>query len=281
MTQQVGEEIYVQVTNSTGVVFNNGDLIGLTGSGTGVAKYVSNGTLPPIYAIGLATQNIAIGARGRVTAFGRVRGLNTSSFVVGDIVYANPAVTGGLTKVKPTAPNLVIPIGVVTVVSASVGEIFVRPILQQQEYYGAFAKTVSATLPATSTATAITFNTTTVSNGVSVGTPTSRIVVAHSGLYIFNASFQISATSSSVKDVYLWFRKNGVDIPNSAVIHSLDSGTAKTVQSRSYTISMNANDYIELYWASPDSGVALSAIASTAFSPASPAVVLNVTQIQQ
>ena len=279
IVQQVGEEIFIQVTNTTGSTILNGSLVGLTGSGTIISLYNANGSVPPMYVLGLATHDIPNGARGRVTQFGRVRDVNTLSLPVG-IVYANPTVVGGLTSVKPTAPNAVIPIGVVTS-SAINGQIFVRPILEQQRYYGAFAKTVSVALPAIDTATAITFNTTTVSNGVAIGSPTSRVIASHSGLYNLSMSFQLASTSSSVKDVYLWVRKNGVDIPNSTIIHSLESNSAKTVQSRSMTVLLNANDYIELYWASPDSGVSLSAIAATAFSPAAPSVILSVNQIQQ
>jgi hypothetical protein len=278
--QQIGEETFARVTNNTGALITNGTVIGLTGSGTSIGKYIANGTMPPIYCLGIATQDIANTQRGRITVYGRVRGINTTAYVVGDVVYADPTTAGAFTKIKPTAPNISIPLGVVTLVAVD-GEIFVRPVLEQQKYFGSFALTTSATLPATNTATAITLNTTNVSNGVSLGSPASRIVVANSGLYSFVVSFQLAASSSSIKDVYLWFRKNGTNIANSAMVHSLESGTAKTVQSRNYTISMNAGDYIELYWASPDNGVQLSAIASTAFSPAAPAVTLNVNQIQQ
>ena len=279
VVQQVGEEIFIQVTNTTGSTILNGSLVGLTGSGTTISLYNANGSVPPMYVLGLATHDIPNGARGRITQFGRVREINTLSLPVG-IVYANPTVAGGLTSVKPTAPNVVVPIGVVTS-SAVNGQIFVRPILEQQRYYGAFAKTVSVALPAIDTATAITFNTTTVSNGVSIGSPASRVIVSRSGLYNLSMSFQLSSSSSSIKDVYLWVRKNGVDIPNSTIVHSLESNSAKTVQSRSMTISLNANDYIELYWGSPDNNVSLSAIAATSFSPATPSVILSVNQIQQ
>ena len=279
VVQQVGEEIFIQVTNTTGSTILNGALVGLTGSGTTISLYNANGSVPPMYVLGLATHDIPNGARGRVTQFGRVREINTLSLPVG-IVYANPTVAGGLTSVKPTAPNVVIPIGVVTSSAAS-GQIFVRPILEQQRYYGAFAKTVGVALSATNTATAITFNTTTVSNGVSIGSPTSRVIVSRSGLYNLSMSFQLSSSSSSIKDVYLWVRKNGVDLPNSTIVHSLESNSAKTVQSRSMTVSLNANDYIELYWGSPDNNVSLSAIAATSFSPATPSVILSVNQIQQ
>lgn len=277
VVQQIGEEIFIQVTNATGSTILNGSLVALTGSGTTVALYNANGSVPPMYVLGVATHDIPNGARGRVTHFGRVNNVNTTGLSVG-AVYADPTVVGGLTSVKPTAPNAVIPVGVVTS-SAINGQIFVRPILEQQRNFGAFAKTNNATLATINTATAITLDTTISSNGVSLsGT---QVQVSQSGLYSFSVSFQLSSANSSVKDVYLWFRKNGTDLANTTIIHSLESGTAKSVQSRTLNISMNAGDYIELYWASPDTGVSLSAIAATGFSPAAPSVILNVNQVQQ
>lgn len=278
VVQQIGEEIFIQVTNSTGSTILNGSLVGLTGSGTTVSLYNANGSVPPMYVLGVATHDIPNGARGRLTQFGRVRDVNTSSFTTGDILYANPSVLGGLTSIKPTSPNMVIPVGVV-VQAATLGQIFVRPILEQKRNFGAFAKTNNATLAAINTATPIALNSTISANGVALSG--NQIQVSQSGLYSFSVSFQLAATSSSIKDVYLWFRKNGVDLPNTAIIHSLESGTAKSVQSRTLNISLNANDYIELYWASPDTGVSLSAVAATAFSPAAPSVILNVNQVQQ
>lgn len=278
VVQQIGEEIFIQVTNNTGSTILNGSLVGLTGSGTTVSLYNANGSVPPMYVLGVATHEIPNGARGRLTQFGRVRDVNTSSFATGDILYANPLVLGGLTSIKPTSPNAVIPVGVV-VQAATLGQIFVRPILEQKRNFGAFAKTNNATLAAINTATPITLNSTISANGVVLSG--NQIQVSQSGLYSFSVSFQLAATSSSIKDVYLWFRKNGVDLPNTTIIHSLESGTAKSVQSRTLNISLNANDYIELYWASPDNGVSLSAVAATAFSPAAPSVILNVNQVQQ
>lgn len=281
VVQQVGEETYARVTNSTGSDFNNGDLIGLTGSGTTVGKYIANGSSPPIYAIGLATQVIANGERGRLTVYGRVRGLNTSNYIVGDVVYANPAIAGGLTNIKPTAPNIVIPVGVVTSVSATDGEIFVRPVLDQQLYYGAFARTTDLQPLAIDTAYPIEFDTTMVSNGVSIGSTPSTIIVSNSGLYSFSASFQLTSTNSSIKNVRMWFRKNGADVPNSTIVRSLESGTAITSQTRSAFFSLAAGDYIELMWGSNDINVLLDARPANAYSPAAPAVALTVDQIQQ
>jgi hypothetical protein len=61
--------------------------------------------------------------------------------------------------------------------------------------YGSFYDTTTQTATVINTATAITFNTTDLSNGVFIGTPTSRIVVDTEGLYNFAISFQIDKTS--------------------------------------------------------------------------------------
>jgi hypothetical protein len=66
-----------------------------------------------------------------VTSFGVVRGVNTTggaeNWADGDVLYYNPAVTGGMTKNKPTVPNAIVIIGIV-VNAASNGSILVRPV---------------------------------------------------------------------------------------------------------------------------------------------------------
>jgi hypothetical protein len=47
------------------------------------------------------------------------------------------------------------------------------------------------------------------------------------------------------------------------------------------TISLAANEYVELVFASSDTAVTIDTVAATAFAPAAPAAVLNVTQVQQ
>jgi hypothetical protein len=278
--QQIGEEIYIQITNNTGAIIQEGALVAF--SVAGVQLFNANGSIPPSYFLGMATHEIPIGARGRLTQFGRVNGLDTSGYTDRAILYADPAVLGGVTTVKPTAPNTVLTIGAVTSVSTTNGQIFVRPILENQRFFGTFYKTDSATLAVINTATPITLNFAGLANGVEIDqlNPT-RIKVNQSGLYHFGVSFQLASTNSSVKDVRLWFKKNGSDLPNTTIVGSLESGTAKYVQSRTMNVSMSKDDYIELYWGSPDTGVSLSAIASNAWSPAAPSVILNVNQVQQ
>ncbi len=46
-------------------------------------------------------------------------------------------------------------------------------------------------------------------------------------------------------------------------------------------ISLEASDYIEMAYAANDTNVTVDSVASTAFAPAAPAIILTVTQVQQ
>lgn len=129
ITQQVGEEIYVygKATNTisgqtllqaivkTGAVGASGVItFGVAGSGITDAGAF----------IGVATEDIATNSFGRVTNFGIVHGINTSGLTYGETwvdgqdIWYNPT-TGGLTKTKPSAPNIKIQLG--TVINAGSG----------------------------------------------------------------------------------------------------------------------------------------------------------------
>jgi hypothetical protein len=173
------------------------------------------------------------------------------------------------------------PIAQVRVVSATVGEIAIRPTIEQQLFYGSFIKTADQTPSAANTAQALTWSSALIANGVSIGSPTSRIVVDNAGLYKFSVSLQLTSSSASVKNVWIWFRKNGVDIANTSMITSLDSATAIRSPSRDLFFSLLAGDYIEIMFASDSTNMTVDNIAATAFAPAAPAAILTVNQEQQ
>jgi len=248
VTQQVGLEAYIRVTNNTGSTLLNGSVVGFSGASglIEVSPFLADGSMPSLYAIGVLTQDIPIGESGRATVLGAVREINTTgapygeTWLVGDILYASPTTGGGLTNIKPTAPSVSVPLGAVLSVGAT-GSIFVRPTIEQQKYYGTFNKTTSQTPAATNTAYAIGLDSASVSNGVTIGSG-SRLIVAHSGLYEFNCAFQLASGSASTKNVWLWFRKNGGDVANSSFKVSLESNSALATPSRSMVFSLEAND---------------------------------------
>ena len=283
--QQVGEEIYARVGNTTGSTISNGTVVGFAGATSNallVSPYLADGSSPSLYVLGIMTHDLPdSGEKGYCTTWGFIRDLDTSAFAAGDVLYASPSVAGGLTKTKPTAPNNVIPVAACVVSSATAGVIFVRPTIQQMQYYGVFSKTSDQTPAVINTAYALTFDSKQIGNGVVIGTPTSRIVVPQSGLYNFNATVQITSGNTSAKNVWVWFRKNGTDVTNSARLVTININGGYVPVSLSEPISLAANEYVELMFASSDTGITIDNVAATAFAPAAPAVSLEVTQVQQ
>jgi hypothetical protein len=292
VTQQVGLETYALVENNTGSLIENGSVVGFAGVGTDehlrITKYLADGDAVLLFALGIMTQDLDdSGEHGRCTVWGHVRDFDTTgsaaseTWVIGDVLYASPTIAGGMTKVPPTAPNASVPIAAVLKVDATTGVIFVRPTIEQQKHYGQFSKTTDQSPAVINTAYPITFDATDISSGVNIGTTTSRIEFDYAGLYQISPSYQLSSTSASAKNVWIWARKNGVDIANSAMQVTLESNTAKIVAARMGLTSIMAGDYLELVFASDSTNVTLDAIPATAFGPSAPACTLAVAQIQQ
>ena len=287
VVQQVGFETYMRVKNDTGSTIPNGTVVSFSGVNgeIKVAPYIANSTANELYFIGVATHDMPDQDIGPVTLYGKVRELNTTgvpvgeSWAVGDILYASPTTAGKLTNIRPTAPNAVIAVAAVLVVSATVGEIMVRPTVPIGLDYGSFDATVDQTLGAINTATAITLTNTLVSNGVTLSN-SSRLNVAEAGYYQIDATIQLTSGSASAKNIFFWLRKNGTNVAESTRAVTVDINSGYLPISLNYTISLAATDYVELYWAANDTNVTLDALAASAFAPTAPSVLVNVSQLQ-
>ena len=285
VVQQLGQELYARVQNNTGVTIPNGTMVGFAGATDDailVAPYLADGSQPSLYILGVMTHDLPdTGQKGYCATWGFVRGVNTSGFTQGDILYASPATAGALTNVKPTAPDNVIPVAAVVQVGTTDGVLFVRPTIEQQKSYGTFSRTTDFSPAAANTAYPIVFTGTGEANGISLGTPASRVVVSNSGFYDVSATLQYTSTNSSNKDIYSWIRKNGVDYPQSSRIVTLAANDAFAPVLISEAVSLDAGDYIEVVMAATNNAVTLKAAPATAFAPGSPGVNLVVEQIMQ
>lgn len=106
-----------QVVMFTGAVGSSGVITGAPATG------VTNGS----YIMGIAAENIANNGFGLVQYNGTLKGLNTSAFSDGDILWYDPTVTGGLTKTEPTAPNVKVQMAaVINAGSGGSGSILIR-----------------------------------------------------------------------------------------------------------------------------------------------------------
>jgi hypothetical protein len=110
-----------------------------------------------------------------------------------------------------------------------------------------------------STPTPILFNSTDVSNGISlVLGNASRMRVSQTGLYelIFSCQLDKSGGGTSVCDI--WLRKNGVDIPNTTSQYSVAGTNGEVVPCVAFFLQLNANDYVEVVFASTDATMTIA-----------------------
>jgi hypothetical protein len=142
--------------------------------------------------------------------------------------------------------------------------------------YGSFYDTTTQTATVINTAKAITFNTTDLSNGVYLGTPTSRVYVDTEGIYNFDTSFQLDKTSGGTAEFYFWFRLNGVDVPDSASQIRVQGNNAEIFSSLNYFFDLKANDYVELMFSVTSLSVEVAAFAASAPHPGIPSIILTV-----
>lgn len=105
--------------------------VGAVGDQIQVTKAIADGSVEPRYMLGVAFETIANGESGYVTLTGDVKGVDTSAYTVGDVLYLSPTTPGGYVLTEPSSPELVMPIAIVTKVNASSGRIFVRMWAQQ------------------------------------------------------------------------------------------------------------------------------------------------------
>jgi len=152
------------------------------------------------------------------------------------------------------------------------------PRERKRTRYGQFYDTTTQTVGTVNTATPVTFNTTDISSGVRLRSPsTSEIEVDTEGLYNFQTSIQIDTTSGGTDLLWFWFRKNGTDIANSAFQVQIQGNNAELLQSFNLFIDMKSGDYVELMWASDDLDAELATFAASGFYPAIPSVILTVS----
>jgi len=146
----------------------------------------------------------------------------------------------------------------------------------ERSRYGSFYDTTTQTATVVNTAKAITFNNTDLSNGVYLGSPTSRVYVDTPGIYNFDTSFQLDKTLGGTGNFYFWFRLNGTDVPDSASRIRIQGNDNEIFSSLNYFFNLNAGDYVELIFSVDDLTVELTAAAAVAPVPAIPSIILTV-----
>jgi hypothetical protein len=139
-------------------------------------------------------------------------------------------------------------------------------------------------VPSSTTELAVSLTATDTANGIDLDpTDITKVVAAVAGYYNIQFSAQLLTFDSSIDNVTLWFRQNGVDVPYSAgivsipAIHGGKPGAA--IVSWNLVMALNAGDYFQLIMAS-ESGNTVAATyppGTAPAHPASPSIILTAT----
>lgn len=155
---------------------------------------------------------------------------------------------------------------------------FVQVILE--DGHCSLYRTSDVTAASANTAYAIQYDAPTGNKSISLdGTDPTKIVFEEAGEYLVMFSAQIQSSSSSTVNFYFWPRLNGTDAPNNTMINSLHNNGATFVASRSAKFDVQANDYLQVMWATTNTSGRLNASGATSFAPSAPASTLHITRI--
>lgn len=150
--------------------------------------------------------------------------------------------------------------------------------------YGSFYDTTTQTVTSGGIA-AIKYNTAVISSGVTIvnnpsGQPT-RITFANAGTYNIQFSAQLNrATGGSSKQVSIWLRKNGTDVPYSNTHLTVQANASYLVAAWNFMETVAANQFIEIMWSQNDAINIVAEPADTVLPhPATPSVILTVDKV--
>jgi hypothetical protein len=130
---QLMQDVFYYAKNQTGSTIPAGTVVmanGTLGSSGRIliTPFLADGTYPSEYVMGVTAESIANGSDGMVMHFGQLRGIDTSSFSDGDILFASDTIAGGLQLSPPVAPNNYVLVAIV-IKAAVNGILQIRPTI--------------------------------------------------------------------------------------------------------------------------------------------------------
>lgn len=140
---------------------------------------------------------------------------------------------------------------------------------------GLFFNTADQDITLANTAYPVVYNQTYLNNAAVLST-TSRVEISVAGIYNFQYSGQIESTNNSPKNVFLWIRRNGIDIGYSSRAYSISGSGAYAPIAYTFNIDMQAGEYLEMVVSASDNTVRLAAETAASPHPGIPSSVLSV-----
>ena len=207
---------------------------------------------------------------GCTTAYRRARAL------VCDTLCANAGPAGADGPIGPTGPTGAQGIPGTTANTGATGPTGIAGSISNTAI-GSFFYTSTLSV-ATATSTVMVYNGTFYQRNISY-ISSSRITVSKTAVYEATYSIQIHRTSGgSPVYIYIWLRKNGVDVPNSNGRILIESNNGDSLPIVPYIIDLNAGDYLEFMVQADHPNVELLAI-NPGIGPFIPAIIVGIKEI--
>jgi hypothetical protein len=224
------------------------------------AIYIASGITTAIIALNCvftltgtaSSTNYVVGYNG--VGSPTIAGINNTSLNINVVLPQTTSVQSGITQIQYTDINP----PVLACYSSSIDQAF---------------------LGAVNTPQVVTFNTTQFNQGTSLVSST-RVYVGSQGNYQVTWAVGFShSTGTGLVTTFL--KKNGTTIANTGAQTTTFSGSSSLVQlSPTFILSLNAGDYIELWWNTNALSSSINSTAAINGNPAVPGAVFNVTQIR-
>lgn len=156
----------------------------------------------------------------------------------------------------------------------------VGAIPQPKTPYGTFLSTIDQTVAGANTATLVAINSTEDDNG-GVYLSNNRIYVTEQGDYMVMFSAVFTKSNANAANADIWLRKNGVDIPRSNTRVEISGNPGEKVVTVNFILDLNAGDYIQFAFSSPDNTMALTAHTglTTPTRPDIPSIIITVNLV--
>lgn len=146
--------------------------------------------------------------------------------------------------------------------------------------YGSWYSNQDQTPAVINTAYAVTVNNADYEEGIKV-VDNSKFKVELSATYNFQFSLQLHSTGGggSGHTVYIWLRKNGSNVANSATRIDVPTNNPYQVAAWNFIVELKKDDYVQLMWSSTNLNMAIEANGASSPVPAIPSAIVTMNQI--
>ena len=180
-----------------------------------------------------------------------------------------------------TGPELFAVVQGVTTKQATLAQI-ASASYEGNSYYGAFVHTASMDLTVPNAVYSMSLSTTDFASGISIqGPDQSHITFANPGVYDIQFSAQITKTSGTKSNVFIWLNQNGTPVPNSNTDITLAGGSGDRIVAawNFFVKTTTPNEYAQLMYDGTVGNVRFLYETGSVSYPAIPSLIVTVNRV--